>query len=57
MAAKINDALTGSDIPYFPPPDVRNPILVALELSALAELLGGPFAPRPANTTHRIFLL
>ena len=49
--------LTGNDIPSFALPPSADPILLALELSELARVLGGDWVARPANVKHQIFLL
>jgi len=48
---------TGSDIVNIAVPEPLDPIMVALELSELARILGGEPPPRPPNLHHTIFLL
>ncbi len=55
--SELLSGFTGCDIPAFALPEVADPIRLACELSDLARILGGEFAPRPANIGHRIFLL
>ncbi len=55
-AAEPN-GFTGAFQTDFAPETTENPILMALELSELARILGGDLVPRPANTGHHIFLL
>ena len=48
---------TGSDIPAFEFPEVKDPIRLACELSELARILGGERSPRPASKGNWVFLL
>lgn len=51
------DKFTGKFVTNVAPPERLDPIMVALELSELARILGGDQPPRPPNSHHTIFLL